>query len=76
MVNNPATNVEDTVRPQGWEDPLEEMAIHFSILAWRIPWIEEPGASMGSQKSCSRLGDSTTTTTQPFRSKSTGKYFV
>ena len=28
----------------GWEDPLkEEMAIHSSILAWRTPWIEEPG---------------------------------
>ena len=28
----------------GWEDPLEkEMATHSSILAWRIPWIEEPG---------------------------------
>ena len=28
----------------GWEDPLEkEMATHPSILAWRIPWIEEPG---------------------------------
>jgi len=28
----------------GWEDPLEEgMAIHFSILAWRILWTEEPG---------------------------------
>ena len=27
-----------------WEDPLEEeMATHFSILAWRIPWTEEPG---------------------------------
>ena len=35
------------------EDPLEkEMATHFSILAWRIPWMEEPGRlqSMGSQK--------------------------
>ena len=35
----------------GWKDPLEkEMAIHFSILAWRIPWTEEPGRpqSMGS----------------------------
>ena len=35
------------------EDPLEkEMATHFSILAWRIPWTEEPGRlqSMGSQK--------------------------
>ena len=28
----------------GWEDPLEEdMAIHSSILAWRIPWTEESG---------------------------------
>ena len=28
----------------GWEDPLEEgMANHSSILAWRIPWAEEPG---------------------------------
>ena len=28
----------------GWEDPLEEgMATHPSILAWRIPWTEEPG---------------------------------
>ena len=28
----------------GWEDPLEEgMATHASILAWRIPWTEEPG---------------------------------
>ena len=36
-----------------WEDPLEEgMATHFSILAWRIPWTEEPGGlqSMGSQR--------------------------
>ena len=28
----------------GWEDPLEmDMATHFSILAWKIPWTEEPG---------------------------------
>ena len=36
-----------------WEDPLEkEMATHSSILAWRIPWREEPGRlqSMGSQR--------------------------
>ena len=32
------------VRSLGWEDPLEEeMATHSSILAWRIPWTEEPG---------------------------------
>ena len=37
----------------GWKDPLEEgMATHSSILAWRIPWAEEPGGlqSMGSQR--------------------------
>ena len=41
------------VRSLGWEDPLEkEMANHSSILAWEIPWIEEPGwlQSMGLQK--------------------------
>ena len=44
----------------GQEDPLgEEMATHSSILAWRIPWKEEPGGlqSVGSQKSHIRLGD-------------------
>ena len=38
----------------GWEDPLEkERAIHSSILAWNIPWTEEPGGlqSMGVSKS-------------------------
>ena len=38
----------------GWEDPLgKEMATHSSILAWRIPWTEEPGRlqSVGSQES-------------------------
>ena len=37
----------------GWEDPLEKgMAIHFSILAWRIPWTEKPGwlQSVGSHR--------------------------
>ena len=37
----------------GWEDPLEkEMAPHSSILAWEIPWTEEPGGlqSMGKQR--------------------------
>ena len=44
---------ETWVRSLGWEDPLEkEMATHSSILAWRIPWTEEPGGlqSMGSQR--------------------------
>ena len=37
----------------GWEDPLEkEMATHFIVLAWEIPWMEELGGlhSMGSQR--------------------------
>ena len=44
---------ETRVRSLGWEDPLEkEMATHSSILAWRIPWMEEPGRpqSTGSQR--------------------------
>ena len=42
----------------GWEDPLEkEMVTPSNILAWEIPWAEEPGRlqSMGSQKSQAQL---------------------
>ena len=44
---------ETRVQSLGWEDPLEEeMATHSSILAWKIPWTEEPGGlqSMGSHR--------------------------
>ena len=44
---------ETWVRSLGWEDPLEkEMATHSSNLAWKIPWMEEPGRlqSMGLQR--------------------------
>ena len=44
---------ETQVRSLGQEDPLEkEMAIHSSTLAWKIPWMEEPGGlqSMGPQR--------------------------
>ena len=44
---------ETWVQSLGWEDPLEkEMATHSSILAWRVPWVEEPGElqSTGSQR--------------------------
>ena len=48
------TAVQETqVRSLGQEDPLEKgMATHSSILAWRIPWTEEPGGlqSVGSQR--------------------------
>ena len=44
---------ETQVHSLGWEDPLEkEMATHSGILAWRIPWTEEPGGLQfpGSQR--------------------------
>ena len=53
-VKNLPAMQETRVRFLGREDPLEkEMATHSSILAWRIPWTEEPGRlqSMGSQES-------------------------
>ena len=55
-VKNPPANagdVRNVVRSLGQEDPLEEgTATHSSILAWKIPWTEEPGAlkSMGSHR--------------------------
>ena len=59
LVENPSAMQETWVRSLGWEDPLEKgMATHSSILAWRIPWTEEPGRlqPMGSQ-SRTRLSD-------------------
>ena len=52
-VKNLPVMTQDWVGFLGWEDPLEKgMATHPSILAWRIPWTEEPGGlqSMGSQR--------------------------
>ena len=43
-VKNPSAMQETQDRSLGWEDPLEKgMATHSSVLAWRIPWTEEPG---------------------------------
>ena len=53
-VKNLPAMQETQVRFLGQEDPLEkEMTTHSSILAWRIPWTEEPAGlqSMGSQES-------------------------
>ena len=52
---------ETWVRSLSWEDPLEkEMAIHSIILAWRIPWTEEPGRlQYWVTKSQTRLSDLT-----------------
>ena len=52
MVKNLPAMPKTQVQSLGWEEPLEKgMATHCSILAWRIPWTEEPGGlqSMGSQ---------------------------
>ena len=53
MVKNPLVMKETRVQSLGWEDPLEnEMATHFSILAWEIPWTGALSGlqSMGSQE--------------------------
>ena len=53
MVKHLSAMQETQVRSLGWEDPLEkEMAVHSSTLAWKIPWMEEPGRleSTGSQR--------------------------
>ena len=53
LVAQMPTMWETRVRPLGWEDPLEkEMTIHSSTVAWKIPWMEEPGSLqfMGSQR--------------------------
>ena len=53
MVKRLSTMLETWVRSLGREDSLEkEMATHSSTLAWKIPWLEEPGRleSMGSQR--------------------------
>ena len=52
MVKNLPAMQETWVPSLGWEDLLEKrMATHYSILAWKIPWTEEPGGqqSVGSQ---------------------------
>ena len=63
MVENPPAMQETGVQSLGWEDPLQKgMATHSRILAWEIPWTEEPGRpqSMGSQKSQVQLSEQTT----------------
>ena len=59
MVKNQRTVPETRVLSLRWEDPLEKgMATHSSILAWRIPWTEEPGKLVhGVTKSRTQLSD-------------------
>ena len=60
MVKNLPAMHETQVQSLGWEDTLEKgMATYSSILAWRIPWTEEPGGlqSLMSQKGQTQLSD-------------------
>ena len=60
VVKKSPTSAGDVGSVLGLESPLEKgMATHFSILAWEIPWTEEPAGlkSMGSQKSQTQLSD-------------------
>ena len=59
MVKNLSAMQDTQGQSLGWEDPLEkEMVTHSSILAWRIPWTEEPGLVLhGVAKSQTRLSD-------------------
>ena len=64
----PACQSGDVVQSLGWDDPLEkEMATYSSILAWEIPWTEEPGGlqSMGPQRVGHELVTKQTTATVP-----------
>ena len=59
-IKNLPARQETLVQSLGWEDPPEKrMATHSNILAWRIPWTEEPDGLqfMGSQKSWIQLSD-------------------
>ena len=60
VVKNPPANAGDAGSIPGLEHPLKkEVATHSSIIAWEIPWTEEPGRlqSMGLQKSQTQLCD-------------------
>ena len=63
-VKNLPAMQEVQVQSLGWKDPLEEgIATHSSVLAWRIPWTEEPGGlqSMGSQRDIPKATEHTCT---------------
>ena len=66
MVKNPPAKQATWVEPLGYEDPLEkEMITYSSILAWRIPWTEEPGGlqSTGSHSGVTQRGHTESDTT-------------
>ena len=61
MVENSPAIQETRVWSLGWEDPLDKgMAVHYSIVAWRIPWMEEPSwwaTVHGATKSQTQMSD-------------------
>ena len=60
MIKNLPAMQETCVQSLGWKDPLEtEMATHSSVLAWEIPWTQNPGGLWftGSQKSLTQPSD-------------------
>jgi len=57
MVKNLPTMQVTSVRSVGQEDPLEkDMTTHSSILAWRSPWLEEPGGPQSIESQKTRTG--------------------
>ena len=59
-IKNPPAMQKTWVQSLGWEDPLEEdTATHPSILAWRIPWTEEPGGLQSTGRTESGLTEAT-----------------
>ena len=65
IVKNLPAMQETQVPSLGQEEPLEKgMATHSSILAWRIPWTEEPGGLQSTAKSCLTLATTWTMTLQ------------
>ena len=68
MVKNPPATQDTRVQSLCRKDPLEEeMAMHSSILTWRIPWTEEPGGLQFT--GLQRVGHNLATSTFPFLSK-------
>ena len=68
QAKNPPAMREAWIRSLGGEDPLEEgMGTHSSVLAWRIPWTEEPGG-LHSPRGCKQLGTTERPGTQHTRS--------
>ena len=78
MVKNLSGMQETQVWTLGWEDPLEKgKVMHFRILAWRIPWTEEPGGlqSMGSQRVKTWLSEQWLTLFQTYLSINSSNFF-